>query len=87
MTLQELQAEMNQLPVEDRWRLIQALLVSIQRETVSTHSQAEMSNGTEPNIRNLNEMHPWTKSLMGVLPPDTDTSNTSYIDYLEEKYR
>lgn len=87
MTLQELQAELSQLPIEDRWRLVQTLLASIQSETVSPHSETEAPNLDVLKSAISTELHPWTKRLIGTLPPDTDTSKSSYIDYLEEKYR
>lgn len=36
MTLQELQNQALQLPINDRWRLVQLLLSSIQQETQSS---------------------------------------------------
>lgn len=35
MTLQELQKQVLQLPMSDRWQLVQTILESIQQETIS----------------------------------------------------
>ena len=35
----------------------------------------------------LIELDPWTQSLIGVMPPDSEVSVGDYVDYLEEKYR
>ena len=38
MTLQELQKQALQLPISDRWRLVQSVLASIEKETLSSIS-------------------------------------------------
>ena len=40
MTLQELQKQVLQLPMNDRWQLVQTVLESIQQETISPHLQS-----------------------------------------------
>ena len=37
MTLQELQQQALQLPISDRWRLVQSLLTSIEQETQTSN--------------------------------------------------
>ena len=50
MTLQELQKQALQLPISDRWRLVQSLLASIEKETLSSISPNStiqpLTNGT-----------------------------------------
>ncbi|MFE1746033.1 hypothetical protein [Coleofasciculus sp. H7-2] len=79
MTLQELQKQALQLPISDRWRLVQSVLASIEKETLSSIS---------PNttIQPMTNLDPWTQSLIGSIQLPTDYSTESYVDYLEEKY-
>ena len=79
MTLQELQKQALQLPISDRWRLVQSVLASIEKETLSSISP----NST---IKPLINLHSWTQSLIGSIQLHTDYSTESYVDYLEEKY-
>jgi Ni,Fe-hydrogenase III component G len=74
MTLQELQKQVLQLPISQRWHLVQSVLASIQKETLSSMSD------------NLTELDPWTQSLIGVIQLGEENSAESYMDYLEEKY-
>jgi hypothetical protein len=61
MTLQELQNKALQLPIGDRWRLVQLLLNSIQQETL-------LFNPPNPSENSLTGLDPWTQSLIGVKP-------------------
>lgn len=81
MTLQELQNQALQLPISDRWRLVQSLLNSIQSETLAVNSPKRDAN----SFKNLNS---WTRSLIGVihLSEEISSDSASYVDYLEEKY-
>jgi Ni,Fe-hydrogenase III component G len=74
MTLQELQKQALQLPISQRWHLVQSVLASIQKETLSSMPE------------NLTELDPWTQSLIGVIQLGEENPAESYIDYLEEKY-
>ncbi|MBE9011243.1 hypothetical protein IQ250_13605 [Pseudanabaenaceae cyanobacterium LEGE 13415] len=78
MTLQDLQKQALQLPIRDRWRLVESLLNSIQQETQSSSSQSDHS---------LNNLDPWTQSLIGVIQLGEENPIETYVDYLEEKYR
>ncbi|MUL35565.1 hypothetical protein [Gloeocapsopsis dulcis] len=78
MTLLELQKQALQLPISDRWRLVQLLLASIQQETSTSPSSTE---------KPLADLDPWTQSLISVITLDTENATESYVDYLEEKYR
>lgn len=80
MTLQDLQHQALQLPIGDRWRLVNSLLSSIQQETRANDAPTANENG-------LTDLDPWTQSLVGVIQLDTDNPTESYVDYLEEKYR
>ena len=80
MTLQELQNQALQLPISDRWRLVQSVLTSIQRETL-------LSISPSPTVKSTTELDSWTQSLIGVIQLEAGNSTQSYVDYLEEKYR
>lgn len=79
MMLQELQNQALQLPISDRWRLVQSLLSSIQQETLAF-------SFPNPSINSFENLDPWTQSLIGVIELSAETSTDRYIDYLEEKY-
>ena len=49
MTLQELQKQALQLPISDRWRLVQSVLALIEKETLSSISP----NSTIQPLTNL----------------------------------
>ena len=80
MTLQELQNQALQLPIRDRWRLVQSLLTSIQQETL-------LFNSSSPSVNPVTDLDPWTQSVMGVIQLSAEEHTESYIDYLEKKYR
>ena len=82
MTLQELQKQIFQLPISDRWRLVQSVLTSIQQETLS-------SIPPNPNVKPLTDtdIDPWTQSLIGAIQLGGENPTELYVDYLEEKYR
>lgn len=65
MTLQELQNQALQLPIGDRWRLVQSLLSSIQQETLTFSSPT-------PNANSSTDLDPWTQSLIGVIQLGTE---------------
>lgn len=79
MTLHELQNQALQLPVSDRWRLVQSLLSSIQQETLSFSS-------ANPSMNSFADLDPWTQSLIGALSLSAGDPTESYVNYLEEKY-
>ena len=79
MTLQELQNQALQLPIGDRWRLVQSLLSSIQQETL-------VISPPKTNVNSLAELNPWTQSLIGVVQLGAEEPTEFYVDHLEEKY-
>ena len=80
MTLQELQKQALQLPISERWRLVQSLLTSIERET-------QVSTFPIPEVKFIvDDLDPWTQSLIGIIQIDDENFQESYVDYLEEKY-
>jgi len=87
MTPQELQKQAIRLPIAERWRLVQTLLVSIQQETqpATPPADEQHSTGTEIDAA-IAQLHPWTQSLIGILPANSADPPETYIDYLEEKY-
>lgn len=70
---------MLQLPIGDRWRLVQSLLSSIQQETL-------VFSPPTANVNSLTGLDPWTQSLIGVIQLDAEEPAESYVDYLQEKY-
>lgn len=79
MTLQELQSQALQLPISDRWRLVQSLLSSIQQETL-------VFSPSTPRVDSFDSLSPWTQSLIGVMQLNAEDPTDTYVDYLEEKY-
>lgn len=79
MTLQKLQNQALQLPLGDRWRLVQSLLSSIQQETL-------VLSPLKTNVNSSAELNSWTQSLIGVVQLGIGEPTESYVDHLEEKY-
>jgi hypothetical protein len=73
MTLQKLQQQVLQLPISERWQLVQAVLTSLQQETVS-----------ERKSRNLSRLRGIAKSTN--ISNNAD-SKEDYIAYLTQKYQ
>jgi hypothetical protein len=80
MTWQELEKQVLELPISDRWHLVQSLLASIQQETLS-------SIPPNPTRESLSDLDPWTQSLVGVIRLGSEDTTETYVNYLEEKYR
>ncbi|MGI0480314.1 hypothetical protein ACN4EE_05940 [Geminocystis sp. CENA526] len=80
MTLTELQNQALKLPLSEKWHLVQSLLKSIEEEThfVSVPYQKDTQVQT---------LHPWTQSLIGIIQEQDNLFPESYVNYLEEKYR
>ena len=72
MTLQELQKQALQLPISDRWQLVQALLDSLQRETHFVSKKGNLSQLR--GIAKTTEMSP-------------EGSEADYVTYLTQKYQ
>ncbi|HHP7230916.1 MAG TPA: hypothetical protein ACFCUY_08665 [Xenococcaceae cyanobacterium] len=79
MELNKIKKQVLELPICDRWDLVQSLLISIQQETLSSISPS-------PTIQPLTNLDPWTQSLIGVIELNEKEATESYLDYLEEKY-
>ena len=79
MTLQEIQNQALQLPLDDRWRLVQSLLNSIKQEMVS-------STAPNPGSNSFADLDLWTQSLIGVISLSAAEPTESCVDYFEEKY-
>ncbi|MEH1935144.1 MAG: hypothetical protein V7L14_15905 [Nostoc sp.] len=79
LTLLELQKQVLQLPIKERWHLVQSVLTSIQQETLS-------SIPLSPTVETLTKLDPWTQSLIGVIQLVQENPTETYVDYLEEKY-
>ena len=73
MTLQELQNQALQLPVGDRWKLVQALLESLKQEAQPKVKQ-----------RNLSRLRGIAKSSTAQIEAD---AQADYAAYLTEKYQ
>ncbi|BAU10236.1 hypothetical protein LEP3755_07170 [Leptolyngbya sp. NIES-3755] len=73
MTLQELQKQVLQLPIRERWQLVQTVLLSLQEET-----------SLEKKPKNLSRL----RGIAKVAPTPTDAENAEdYATYLTEKYQ
>jgi hypothetical protein len=79
ITLPELQKQVLQLPIKERWHLVQSVLASIQQETLS-------SIPLNPTLEPLTDLDPWTQSLIDVIQLKQENLIETYVDYLEEKY-
>ena len=73
MTLQELQKQVLQLPMSDRWQLVQTVLESIQQETISLSKRGNLSR-----LRGI---------AKGVNISSDENINGDYATYLTEKYK
>lgn len=60
MNLQELEQNALQLPLRDRWILVQSLLNSLETETLNLANSKTVEES-------LAELDPWTKSLIGIV--------------------
>ncbi|MEA5551302.1 hypothetical protein VB713_09995 [Anabaena cylindrica UHCC 0172] len=63
--LQELQEQVLELPIKERWTLVQTLLASIQQETL-------FSIPPQHTLEGLSELDPWTQSLIGVISLESE---------------
>ncbi|AFZ37830.1 hypothetical protein Sta7437_4361 [Stanieria cyanosphaera PCC 7437] len=79
MELNQIKKQALELPIRDRWHLVQSLLISIQQETL-------LSISPSPTVKPLTNLDPWTQSLIGVIELNEKEATESYVDYLEEKY-
>ncbi|TAF07011.1 MAG: hypothetical protein EAZ77_11080 [Nostocales cyanobacterium] len=73
MTLQELQKQVLQLPISERWELVQTLLESIQQET-----QLVSKKGNLSRLRGI---------AKSVNISNDENINGDYATYLTEKYQ
>ena len=73
MTLQELQKQVLQLPMSDRWQLVQTVLESIQQETISLSKKGNLSRlrGIAKTVNISND----------------ENIDGDYVTYLTEKYK
>lgn len=73
MTLQELQKQVLQLPMSDRWQLVQTVLESIQQETILPSKKGNLSRlrGIAKSVNISND----------------ENINGDYVTYLTEKYK
>jgi len=83
MELQDLEQQALQLPLQDRWILVQSLLSSLETETLSLASSQTANQIAEESIADFD---PWTQSLIGIVNLNSSDPTNSYVDYLEEKY-
>jgi hypothetical protein len=72
MKLKELQNQALQLPISERWGLVQSLLTSIQQETI-------LPNLTNSTVKALPALDPWTQSLIGVIQLDLENPVEFYV--------
>ncbi|MEH1863515.1 MAG: hypothetical protein V7K69_00505 [Nostoc sp.] len=75
VTLQQLQKQVLELPISDRWVLVQTLLESLQRETSSASSKLKKGN-----LFRLRGIAKGTEI-------SSEEVEVDYINYLTEKYQ
>jgi hypothetical protein len=73
MTLQEIQNQALQLPISDRWQLVQVLLDSLKRET-----------NPQPKRRNLSRLRGVAK--VSAVAGESN-AQADYVTYLTQKYQ
>jgi hypothetical protein len=73
MTLQELQKQVLQLPMSERWQLVQTVLESIQQESISASKKGHLSR-----LRGI--------AKAANISSD-ENINGDYATYLTEKYQ
>lgn len=73
MTLQELQKQVLQLQIQERWQLVQAILTSLQEET-----------SLEKKPKNLSRLRGIAK---GTTKPNETDNVEDYGTYLTKKYQ
>lgn len=73
MTLQEIQNQALQLPIGDRWQLVQVLLDSLKQETNSNLKRRNLSR-----LRGIAKVSAATEEC---------DSQADYVTYLTEKYQ
>ena len=73
MTLQELQKQVLQLPISDRWQLVQTLLESLQQETCPVLRKGHLSR-----LRGI---------AKGATVSGDEDIATDYVTYLTQKYQ
>ncbi|HYX14206.1 MAG TPA: hypothetical protein VE944_07530 [Nostoc sp.] len=76
LTLLELQKQVLQLPIKERWHLVESVLASIQQETLS-------SIAGSPTLEPLTDLDPWVQSLIGVIQLEQENPIETYVDYLD----
>ncbi|MDZ8068448.1 MAG: hypothetical protein RMY64_22930 [Nostoc sp. DedQUE08] len=72
MTLEQLQKQVLELPISDRWTLVQILLESLQQETSS-----ELKKGNLSRLRGIAK----TTEI------SSEDVEVDYVNYLTEKYQ
>lgn len=86
MTLEEIRSRALQLLIYERWCLIYDLLRSLQRESLDYTSSVIESEVSNPNSESLDDLDPWTQSLVGIVQLGAEDPDELYIDYLDNKY-
>jgi hypothetical protein len=75
-SLQQLQKHLLELPVNERWQLVQVILESLQQDTTNQRSEITPQ-------KNLSRLRGIARSTSESLVSDQD----DYADYLTQKYR
>lgn len=87
MNIDRLQAQALNLPLPERWQLVQSLLTSIQQETRNLAESQTHDLQTSSQTSSTDIPDSWITKLVGVIEvPETDIPE-QYIHYLEEKYQ
>jgi hypothetical protein len=87
MNIDRLQSQALQLPLSDRWQLVQTLLTSIQQETKNLAEHQTLNSQPPLQTSSTDIPNSWLTKLVGVIAvPEIDITD-QYIHYLEEKYQ
>lgn len=81
MTVQDVLAAANQLSQEERLQVAIHLLESLKKTHTVSNKRAETNPSWKENL------HPSVQRLVGVVSSSDEDLQSSYVDYLEEKYR
>ncbi len=83
--IEEIYRDIDTLPEE-----AQTLLLDFIQLLKKRYPQTELENNTSisplQSLESLSELDPWTQSLIGVIPLESQNPEEIYVNYLEEKY-
>ena len=82
MEMEKIEKEVLRLTMDERWRLVQRLLQSLQEDT-----RKEQLKDKPSEVIDKRAYSPWLQSLLGCISSDGLHDKEAYVSHLEEKYR